>query len=143
MDEALLQLIAGRHFEVASAGTHPVGVKPMTIEVMKELGVDVRHHRSKSVQEFTGEYFDSVITICDRGKKPAQFCPSASRMLHWSFDDPAAEPEAERFAVFRRVRDEIADRLCQFILEEDLLPPGMLNCCRCDLFRQQEPVAPV
>ena len=136
MAEALLPLIASDHFEVASAGTHPVGVNPITVAVMKELGVDVTGQRSKSVQEFTGEQFDYIITVCDRARETCPIFPSAFRVLHWSFDDPAAAPSAERLDVFRRVRDEIADRLCQFLLEENLLPPGMLNCYRCDPFEQ-------
>ena len=136
MAELLLQLIAGDHFESSSAGTHPVGVNPMTVEVMKELGVDMTHQRSKSVQEFTGESFDFVITVCDRAKETCPIFPSASHMLHWNFEDPAAAPAAERQDIFRRVRDEIADRLCQFISEENLMPPGTLNCYRCDPFGQ-------
>jgi arsenate reductase (thioredoxin) len=136
MAEVLLPLIAGNHFEVASAGTHPVGVNPMTVGVMKELGVDMTHQRSKSVQEFAGEHFDYVITVCDRAKESCPIFPSGSRLLHWSFDDPAAASAAERLDVFRRVRDQIADRLCQFIMEENLLPPGVLNCYRCDPFAQ-------
>src|SRR5262245_15932052 len=72
MAEALLPLMAGDYFEAASAGTHPAGLNPMTIEVMQDLGVDIRHHRSKSVEEFLGQDFDYVITVCDRAK---QTCP--------------------------------------------------------------------
>ncbi len=136
MAEVLLRLIAGDHFEAASAGTHPVGVNPMTVEVMKELGVDMTYQRSKSVQEFAGRSFDYVITVCDRAKETCPIFPSASHMLHWAFEDPATAPVSERLAVFRRVRDEIADRLCQFILKENLLPAGTLNCYRCDPFGQ-------
>ena len=134
MAEALLHLIAGDRVEPASAGTHPVGVNPLTVEVMKELGVDMTHQRSKSVEEFIGQQFDYVITVCDRAKETCPVFPSASRLLHWSFEDPAAARETQRRSVFLRVRDEIADRLCQFIREENLLPPGKLNCYRCDSF---------
>lgn len=132
MAEALLRLIAGDSVEASSAGTHPVGLNPMTIEVMKELGVDMTHQRSKHVQEFDGREFDYVITVCDRAKETCPVLPAASRLLHWSFDDPAAAPEAQRRGVFQRVRDQIADRLCQFILEENILTPGRLNGYRCD-----------
>lgn len=131
MAEALLRLIAGHQVEVASAGTHPAGVNPATVEVMKELSVDIGHHRSKSVQEFASEYFDYVITVCDRAKETCPIFPSASRVLHWSFEDPAGAPADERLDVFRRVRDEIADRLCRFVLDEKLIPPGTQNCYRC------------
>ncbi|HMU56177.1 MAG TPA: arsenate reductase ArsC, partial [Nitrospira sp.] len=131
MAEALLPLIAGNHFGVASAGTRPVGVNPMTVEVMKELRVDMSGHRSKSVQEFIGQQFDYVITVCDRAKETCPIFPSASRLLHWSFDDPAAAPEAARREAFVRVRDEIADRICRFCLQEAQLTPAALTCYRC------------
>jgi arsenate reductase (thioredoxin) len=118
MAEALLQLTRGNYFEAASAGTHPVGVNPMTIEVMKELGVDMTHHRSKHVQEFAGHEFDYVITVCDRAKETCPIFHTASHVLHWSFDDPAAAPEAQRRQVFRQIRDAISDRIRQFIREE-------------------------
>jgi arsenate reductase (thioredoxin) len=118
MAEALLRLIAGNYFEAASAGTHPVGMNPMTIEVMKELGIDMTHHRSKHVQEFAGQAFDYVVTVCDRAKETCPIFPTASHVLHWSFDDPAAAPEAQRRQVFRQIRDEISGRIRHFIQEE-------------------------
>lgn len=118
MAEALLQLIAGNYFEAASAGTHPVGLNPMTIEVRKELGVDMIHHRSKHVHEFAGQEFDYVVTVCDRAKETCPIFPTASHVLHWSFDDPAAASEAQRRHVFRQIRDEISERISQFVQEE-------------------------
>jgi len=118
MAEALLRLIAGNYFEAASAGTHPVGMNPMTIEVMKEIGIDMTHHRSKHVQEFAGQAFDYVVTVCDRAKETCPIFPTASHVLHWSFDDPAAAPEAQRRQVFRQIRDEISGRIRHFIQEE-------------------------
>ncbi|SLM48861.1 Protein ArsC [Nitrospira japonica] len=131
MAEALLTLIAGDHFDVASAGTHPVGVHPMTVAVMKELGVERSGYRSKSVQEFIGQQFDYVITVCDRAKETCPIFPSASRLLHWSFDDPASVTEAVRREAFVRVRDEIADRICRFCLQEMRLSPAALTCYCC------------
>jgi arsenate reductase len=133
MAEALLPLIAGNHFDVYSAGTQPVGLNPAAVDAMREVGVDISHQRSKHVKEFLGQQFDYVITVCDRAKETCPVFPTASRLLHWSFDDPADAPPNQRRDVFVRVRDEIADRLCQFIMEEKLLPPAMLNCYRCDL----------
>lgn len=118
MAESLLRLIAGNYFEAASAGTHPVGVNPMTIEVMKELEVDMTHYRSKHVQEFAGHEFDYVITVCDRAKETCPIFPTAPHVLHWSFADPAAVPEAQRRHVFRQIRDEISGRIRHFIQEE-------------------------
>jgi arsenate reductase len=127
MAEVLLRLIAGDHFDAASAGTHPVGLNPMTIEVMKELGVDVAHQRSKHVQEFFGQRFDYVITVCDRAKETCPIMPGAGKVMHWSFEDPAAASPGTRHEVFRRVRDEIASTIRQFLVNHAGLPPAALN----------------
>ena len=117
MAEALLPLIGGPHFECASAGTHPVGLNPATVEAMRELGVDISRRRSKHVGEFLAEKFDYVITVCDRAKETCPIFPATRSLLHWSFEDPAAAPDEQQRDMFRRVRNEIADRLSQFILE--------------------------
>lgn len=122
MAEALLPLIGGQHFECASAGTHPVGLNPAAVEAMRELGVDISNRRSKHVGEFLGEKFDYVITVCDRAKETCPLFPATHALLHWSFEDPAAAPDEQRKDVFRRVRDEIADRLSKFLLEQNARP---------------------
>jgi arsenate reductase len=127
MAEALLPLIAGDRFEAASAGTNPAGLNPMTIEVMQELGVDMRYHRSKHIEEFLGQNFDYVITVCDRAKESCPALPNARNLRHWSFDDPAAAAPEHRREMFRRVREEIAQRLCQFLVEEAGLTPAALD----------------
>lgn len=117
MAEGLLRHLAGDRFEVASAGTHPVGLNPGAVEIMREIGIDISQHRSKSLHEFDGSCFDHVITVCDRAKESCPIFPSTSTLLHWSFDDPAAaggSPE-ERLGVFRRVRDEIVESIRRFI----------------------------
>lgn len=130
MAEALLRSIAGDHLEAESAGRHPTGLHPMTVEAMQEIGVDVRHCQSKHVEGFVGQYFTYVITVCDRAKESCPVFP-AIHFRHWSFEDPAAAPIESRGEVFRRVRDEIADRLCQFLIEEVGLTPAALKCYRC------------
>jgi len=130
MAEALLRLIADDHFDAGSAGTHPAGLNPMTVEAMQEIGVDVRHHRSKPVEEFIGQHFTYVITVCDRAKESCPVFPDAVHVRHWSFNDPAAAPIEVRLEVFRRVRDEIIDRLCQFLIEDVKLNPAALKCPR-------------
>ena len=116
MAEGLLRHDAGDRFEVVSAGVEPSHVRPHAIEVMREVGIDISNHRSKSVNEFTGEDFDYVITVCDNANERCPLFPGNTRRIHWSFDDPAeAEGEdPEKLAVFRRVRDEIRDRLRAF-----------------------------
>ena len=119
MGEGLLRHEAGDLFEVASAGVNPVSVKPEAIEAMREIGVDISAHRSKSVDEFKGQQFDYVITVCDNANERCPIFPGQTKRLHWSFEDPAAVEgdETTRLAVFRRVRDEIKDRLQFFITE--------------------------
>jgi arsenate reductase len=117
MAEGLLRHLAGGRFEVASAGTHPAGLNPGAVEVMQEIGLDISRQESKSVDRFLGQRFDYVITVCDRAKEACPVFPGAERLLHWSFDDPARAEgtEDERRRVFRRVRDEIAERVNRFV----------------------------
>ena len=130
MAEALLRLIAGNHFEAESAGIHPAGLHPLTVEVMQEIGVNIRHHRSKSVEEFLGQYFTYVITVCDRATEPCPIFP-AIQFRHWPFENPAAAPIEIRLEAFRRVRDEITDWLCRFLIKDVGLTPAALKCARC------------
>lgn len=83
---------------------------------MRELGIDISGHHSKSVAEFTGRQFDYVLTVCDHARESCPVFPGAARMIHRSFDDPAAVEGSEetRLAAFRRVRDQIRDYLKSF-----------------------------
>lgn len=109
MAEGLLRHDAGDRFEVLSAGTRPGHVRPEAIAAMRELGIDISAHRSKSVDEFAGQQFDYVLTVCDSAKESCPIFPGKSVRLHQSFDDPATVQGSveERLAVFRRVRDEL------------------------------------
>jgi len=119
MAEGLLRQLAGARFEAASAGTHPAGLNPGAVQAMREIGIDISYHRSKKVDEFVGQPLDWVITVCDSAKESCPVFPGAVSRLHWSFQDPAAAAGSpqERQAVFRRVRDEIAERMGEFIKE--------------------------
>lgn len=113
MAEGLLRHDAGDRFEVVSGGVAPTHVRPEAIEVMREIGIDISGHRSKSVDEFTGQEFDYVITVCDNANEQCPIFPGNTQRIHWSFQDPASargDNEA-RLAVFRRIRDEIRARL--------------------------------
>lgn len=117
MAEGLLRALAGGVFDVESAGVSPTAVRPEAIAVMRELGIDISAQRSKSVDEFSGQEFDYVITVCDNAREQCPVFPGKTERIHWSFDDPAAVEgdEAARLAVFRRVRDEISQRLRDFL----------------------------
>jgi arsenate reductase len=118
MGEGLLRHDTGDRFEVESAGTKPGTVRPEAIAAMRELGIDISGHRSKHVDEFEGETFDYVITVCDNAKESCPIFPGAVRRLHHSFDDPPPASDGtdeERLAIFRRVRDELRMYLREFV----------------------------
>jgi arsenate reductase (thioredoxin) len=116
MAEGLLRHDAGDRFEVESAGTRPSSVRPEAIAVMRELGIDISRHRSKSVAEFDGRHFDYVLTVCDSARETCPIFFGDAKRLHHDFDDPAAfnGPQEERLALFRRVRDELRTWLADF-----------------------------
>ncbi len=116
MGEGLFRAEGGEQFEVFSAGTKPGHVRPEAIAVMKELGIDISNHRSKSVDEFNGQAFDYVVTVCDNARDNCPVFPAGTARIHWSFEDPAAVEgtEVERQAAFRRIRDQIHERVKTF-----------------------------
>jgi arsenate reductase len=116
MAEGLLRHDAGDRFEVFSAGTKPSQVRPEAIAVMQELGIDLSTHRSKHVDEFMGQQFNYVLTVCDHANEICPVFPQGTIKFHRSFEDPAAclGSEKEKLAVFRRVRDELREYLRQF-----------------------------
>ena len=116
MGEGLFRMEGKGAYEVESAGTKPSHVRPEAIAAMKELGVDISGHRSKSVHEFDGQAFDYVVTVCDNARDNCPVFPAAAERLHWSFEDPAAVTgsEEERLAAFRRIRDQIHERVKAF-----------------------------
>ena len=101
-----------------SAGSKPSIVRPEAIAVMKELGIDISGHRSKYVDEFDGQQFDYVITVCDNARESCPVFFGGAERLHHSFDDPAAldDSEEERLNLFRRVRNELRVYLREFSL---------------------------
>src|SRR6516162_3175341 len=109
MAEGLLERDAGDRFEVESAGTKPGRVRPEAIAVMKELGIDITGHRSKHVDEFEGQSFDYVLTVCDNAKESCPVFPGHAGRIHNAFEDPAAlqGTEEARLALFRRVRKSL------------------------------------
>ena len=111
MAEGLLRHFAGDRFEVFSTGMRPTGLNPNAVTAMAELGISIAGSRSKSVDEFAGQRFDYVFTVCDNAKESCPVFPGGGKKLHESFQDPAAAPADQRPEAFRKVRDQIADRL--------------------------------
>lgn len=117
MAEGILRHIAGDKFDVVSAGTIASFVRPQAITVMAEIGIDITGHRSKCLDEFRNTVFDYVITVCDNANETCPVFPGPAKRIHWSFEDPAEAvgDEEQQLAVFRRVRDEITERLRTFL----------------------------
>lgn len=113
MAEGLLRHDAGDQYEVESAGIRASFVRPRAIEAMREIGIDISNHRSKSLEEFAGQAFDYVITVCDNANELCPIFPGAPERIHWSIVDPVTSTnEAEHF---RNARDELRARLRDFI----------------------------
>jgi arsenate reductase len=119
MCEGLFRAEGGEGFQVFSAGTNPTAVRPEAIAVMKEIGIDISGHRSKSVDEFLGKSFDYVVTVCDNARDNCPVFPGATKRIHWNLEDPASVQgtEEERLAAFRQVRDQLRERVKSFVHE--------------------------
>jgi len=118
MAEALWGSLGKGRWQSESAGSKPSGyVHPLAIRAMKELDLDLSVNRSKSLDQFRKGSFDLVVTVCDNAKESCPVFPGAKETLHWPFDDPAdaTGTEEEKMAVFRRVRDEIKDKIQSFL----------------------------
>ena len=117
MAEALIRTKGGDAFEPFSAGTEPRDVNPLTRQVLDEAGIDSSWARSKSVEEFLGQTFDYVITVCDEARQACPVFPGVHESLHWWYQDPALATgtEEERLAVFRRVFVQLSERIGTFL----------------------------
>jgi arsenate reductase len=117
MAEGLLRRLGGMRYEVFSAGTKPVGLNPLAIEAMREVGIDISAQRSKSVAEFSGQEFATVITVCDNAAEECPVFPGAPQRVHWSVTDPAAVSgtREEKLGAFRKVRDELERHIQSFV----------------------------
>ena len=103
--------------QVASAGLKPKGVHPLAIKAMAERGVDISKHASDPIERYLDDKFDFVITVCDNAAANCPVFPGAGTKLHWPFDDPdaATGSEAEVMDEFRRVRDQIAEKVSSWL----------------------------
>ena len=109
--EGLLRQAAGDFLEIASAGSKPAGyVHPLAIKAMAELGIDISGHHSKHLNEFLDREVETVITVCGNADQVCPMFPGQMNRHHWGFEDPAhaTGTEEEQFAVFQKVRDQIA-----------------------------------
>jgi arsenate reductase len=119
MAEGLLRSLFGERYEVFSAGTEPGEVNPNSIEVMKEIGLDISSHYSKNVKDFINEDFDYVITVCGGAKETCPFFPGEKQQFHIDFEDPSSfsGSEEEKTDKFREIRDKLKKWIEEFFNE--------------------------
>jgi len=115
--EGLMKALGGEEWKVQSAGTISSYVHPLAIRVMEEIGIDISHQTSKSVDKFVNEEFDTMITLCDNAAASCPTFPGQGRRIHWSIEDPvgAVGSTEERLVLFRRTRNEIKKRIEEFL----------------------------
>ena len=113
MAEGFLRAWAGDRFAVASAGTEATRVHPLALRAMAERGIDLGAHASKTLDGLLAEPWDYVITVCDSANERCPVFPARTMRLHWSFEDPsrAGGTDEERLQTFRRVRDQLLERI--------------------------------
>ena len=115
--EALLRHLGGGRIDVYSAGIEPKGVNPLTVRVLEEAGLPTAGLRSKSVNDYLGQRFDYVITVCDDTRDVCPVFPGVHESLHWGYPDPAKVEGSEevRLAAFRSVFTQMGQRIHQFL----------------------------
>lgn len=112
MAEALLRHTGAEHFEVVSGGLEASEVDPRTLEALEHTGIDSTGLRSKAIDEFAGQQFDYVITLCDQSSEDTLLMPSSDEVLVWHFEDPTT---SEKHEPFRHTLQEIGDRIKMFV----------------------------
>ena len=117
MAQGLFSHLSNGTYDAYSAGVSPTTVNPLAIRAMREIDIDISHHTSDSIDLYLNRDFDLVITVCDNAKENCPIFPGAKNMRHWPFEDPADAQgtEEERMRVFRKVRDEIRDKIANFL----------------------------
>ena len=119
MAEAFLRHFGGDAFDVYSAGLEPREINPFTRKVMEEIGFDLKGQYAKDVLEYMGKkHFSYLITVCAHAEKHCpRIFPGVGTRLHWDIEDPAAfvGTDDEKLAKFREIRDEISDRIQNWI----------------------------
>lgn len=118
MAEAFLRKHASDQFEVYSAGLEPTPIHPYVYQVMEEVGLDLKDHYSKGVDEFLSKmYFGILITVCADAEKKCPTFPGLGERHYWPIDDPVAVEGTveEKLQKFREVRDEIEERILAWL----------------------------
>ena len=118
MAQVLWNHLAGGSWQAESAGSKPAGyVHPLAIRALQELELPAEGLDSKHIDAFDGQHFDLVVTVCDNAQESCPVFPNSTEVLHWPFDDPAdaTGTDDEKFPVFVRVRDQIKNRISEYL----------------------------
>jgi arsenate reductase len=117
--EGFLRTLTGDRFDAMSASVEPSALDPLAGEVMKEAGIDISGQKPKSIAHSLKQHFGHVIAICDSAKERSPIFPFALGVLHWNIVDPnsATGLPDQKTEAFRRVRDEIKDKVKQFVAD--------------------------
>ena len=120
MAEGIINHYLGDRFQAFSAGTEATRVNSLAVKVLAELGIDISGHRSKTLDEFAGKMFDYVITLCGSANEQCPLFFGGVKRVHIGFDDPSqmAGNEEEVLPQFRRVRDELRQKLTEYLSGE-------------------------
>ena len=120
MTQGWLRHQGGPDVDVYSAGTDPRGLHPLAVRAMAEIGIDISGHTSDHVDQYAGQDFDLVLTVCDSARETCPVLPGARKLLHQSFQDPdrSGLPDDELYTLFTRIRDEIGDYCRELIARE-------------------------
>lgn len=121
MAEALLRKHAGDKFDVYSAGLRPKPIHPLTTQVLREIGIDIRDRSSKNLQQFLGKLpVQYIISVCAPAEAECPtIWPGPVQRLSWPFDDPVAYSgtEAEQLQKFRMIRDQIEGKIRSWVAQ--------------------------
>ena len=111
--EGIMRHLAGNKYDVFSAGSHPTLVHPISIKVMKEIGIDISSHTSDPISHFLSENMNIVITVCDNADKVCPVFPGKVEHIHWSIEDPFKgwTSDSDDLVNFRKTRDDLASRI--------------------------------
>ena len=117
MAEGLVNADLGERFQAFSAGTVATAVNPLAVRVLAEIGIDISGHYSKTLEAFTGQEFDQVITLCGSANERCPLYFGGVRRAHLGFDDPSGGTgtDEELLPEFRRVRDQIRREIALYL----------------------------
>lgn len=116
--EGILRAMGGERVEVFSAGNQVTAVHPLAIRAAAERGIDISQQRAKAMDEFVGQSFDAIITVCDRVREVCPVFPGDPPHIHWSLPDPTAVtgPEETQYQAFRQTDQELSTRITYLLL---------------------------